>query len=1225
MLLLCMVAGGGYYFLHTQLALHLVVNGLRQAAANVLGSELTADGWQGDLLHGLTVTNLSVRAEGRQWLTIRKIKFSFDAFPLLIGLLHVKSLDLVNPDLSLTIDDSGNIVTPMSSSKRSIFQGLGWRGLGRIDHFSISNGAVHWYNKGGEKNSDRDLTDLTMAGKAGFFALPGSRKWSAWLSVSSGSLRVASNNLDIAMTAGRIALHPDRLEGRDLHFSTQHSDVRADLVLPYGSGRPMSLRWREADLSLRELGLDSDKHVISSGSLVSLPSPPELTVARSRTVRHPFPVYKLQQRLRFENRRFSLNGRLARPFSDRFSFEGSLQFTGLGSSVLVGLCEAFKMPSTAKKIQQMQRISNLQGSLFLDTEKTQQARQWHGTLKLRKGILGAVHLSRVVLPFRFEASSSQLQIDKGLIDTDKGRFSGNLSGSFVSDGPLLEAHGKIENYRPAFLPAEVLAGKKLAAAVDLSLDQNGKAVFRGDLEPLQIDGHLLTEGHFAGSSNGKSITLQNLTLATESGKITVSGQKKGDALSAAFNVDHLPLSLLFKERDGTLSGSGTIEKSPGSAYHLSLDLPRVRSGHLQLTDLHIKLPLSEKTQSLDGQFRINAGKGVWRKIHFADLALEGSLRGSSFSIDSVSSRIGQESWRLARPASLILGRHDFSLTDFELASGQSTISVSLQRREQKMNGRIEAARMNISKALSLFGISGPGKILCNMDLTVGGSLSLPSIAFSGKVFGPVAGKKAKMDFEGKVAENQLRLHGIAHVADQAVPMKFQMPMHFSIAPFSLQYDLDRLVAVASLQQGRLADFPILATHGCDGHFQMTMQMGGDNGQPRRLTGRLHLEKAGCRIPDTNLSVEEGDLLFHEENGIIVLEPSTIKSNHGELVLHGEVTGVQKYPAVSGFLSMSSDAISLNYQGSYDVSLAGSLTAEVKKGKRSLKGKLTVLSADLQQPMQAAGFDRSDNTVVYASRSASKGIKRTDFLEELNRDICGTKLDVRINLPKNVSLHAGALSLQLEGALHASNDGNGLGLTGRLVAVGGTYSVAGRVFKVEEGEVTFKREYGLDPAVKGKAVCRMPDLTVIAKVKGTAEKPSVLLESDPWMKENEIESAIVFGKPVTAGSVKGNNQYDTSVAALLGGTVLNKFRAMTGTRTLLDSFNFYSDKQAGSESIAIGKYLTNDLLFSYRQGVEENNAGEVRVEYKLKGGFSLESLYSEEGQKSGFDFYWSKDF
>ncbi len=126
--LLFLIAGGGYYFLHTQLALHLVVNSLRQAAANVFGGEVSVDGWQGDLLHGLTVNNLSVRAEGRQWLAIRKVELKFDAFPLLIGLLHVKSVVLANPDLSLTIDASGSIALPAKGRNRIVFSGnwLAW-------------------------------------------------------------------------------------------------------------------------------------------------------------------------------------------------------------------------------------------------------------------------------------------------------------------------------------------------------------------------------------------------------------------------------------------------------------------------------------------------------------------------------------------------------------------------------------------------------------------------------------------------------------------------------------------------------------------------------------------------------------------------------------------------------------------------------------------------------------------------------------------------------------------------------------------------------------------------------------------------------------------------------------------------------------------------------------------------------------------------------------------
>ncbi|MEJ2691194.1 MAG: hypothetical protein P8130_14885 [Deltaproteobacteria bacterium] len=216
---------------------------LRQAASNAFGSELTADSWQGDLLHGLKVTNLSLKAEGRQWLAIRKIELKFDAFPLLLGLMHIKSMVLTSPELSLTIDDSGQIVMPRKATKKGLFQGLGWRWLGGIDHLEVSAGAVSWYGEDGKDFSSRDFTGLAMTGKAGFYAIPGSKKWSAWLSVSTGSLRMVSKNLNLAFEAKRIALHPDRFEGSGLHFSTGHCDVVVDLVLPYDPVHAMSLRW----------------------------------------------------------------------------------------------------------------------------------------------------------------------------------------------------------------------------------------------------------------------------------------------------------------------------------------------------------------------------------------------------------------------------------------------------------------------------------------------------------------------------------------------------------------------------------------------------------------------------------------------------------------------------------------------------------------------------------------------------------------------------------------------------------------------------------------------------------------------------------------------------------------------------------------------------------------------------------------------------------------------
>lgn len=1222
--LLLLAAGGGYYFLHTQLALHLVVTSLRQAAANVFGSELKADGWQGDLLQGLTVTNLSVQAEGRQWLAIKKIELKFDPFPLLVGLLHIKSVVLVRPDLSLSTDASGKILMPMKARHGTSLRGLGWPGLGRVDRFAVKQGAVHWYDDKGEKIRSRDCNGLSLTGKAGFYVLPGLKKWSAWLSDSAGSFHLVPNNLDITLTASRIVLQTDRFEGRGLHLSAGKSDARFDFVLPYDRTRAMSLRWHDARLALRELGLDSKQQIETSGSLVSMPPPPELSSLRSSMVRLQPNVYKLEQTLQLAKHRFTMEGRLARPFSGSSAFQGSVLFKGMDTTAVASLLSGFNMTAAAEEIRRMKQFSKLAGSLYLDTKREPEGRKWRGTFNLHEGMLGGVRLRQVELPFKL--SGSTLKVESGLINTDQGVFSGNLSCFLGTSGPLLAAQGKIENYRPVLSQAGILAGEHLAAKAELTLDHEGKLTFHGKLEPMRIDGHQLVGGHFAGSSQGDVTTLKELSVTLDGGTISVSGEKEKDSLALAFQLKQFPQQLLFKEATGILSGSGTLEKSPGTAYQLSLDLPEMQSGELKISNLHIIFPFSpNRLDTKEEHFQLHAGQGSWRKMQFADLKVEGNRKGKEFAVDTASILFAQENWRLVRPADFLLDGADFSLPDLELASAQGMISASLQRQMEKVSSRVKVEGMRIPKGLP-FPLLGDFKtVLYDLDLTIEGPLAKPGITFSGKVYGPESDRKLNVSLAGEFDDNQLHVNAVTHVAGQAIPMKLELPMQLSLAPFSLHFDLDRLVAATSLSAGKLADFPFLAAYGCKGSFQFAMTMREKSEQTQWLTGRLHLEDAGCRLPDTDLTLEDGDLFFHGEKNRIVLDPSKIRSNQGELLLQGAVDDLKKYPSFSGTLNVSSDAIKVNYKGIYKISLTGSLTAALKKGRRSLQGDLTVLSADLKQPMHAAGFGRSDNTVIYESRSAPEGVRRDDLLAGLERLICGTSLDVRINLPKNVVLHAGALSLQLEGDLHAGGDGKGLVLEGHLAAVGGSYSVAGREFKVEEGEVTFSRKNGLDPALEGKAVCRMPDLVVTARVKGTAENPLVSLESDPWMKENEIKSAIVFGKPVADLSARQKNQFDTSVATLLGGTVLNRFNAMTGNQTLLDSFSFYSDRQSGNESIAVGKYLTDDLLFSYRQGGKQSNAGEVRVEYKLKGGFSLESLYSEEGQKSGFDFFWSKDF
>ncbi len=344
---------------------------------------------------------------------------------------------------------------------------------------------------------------MDLTGKAGFYLLPGSKKWSAWLSLSSGSLRMVPNNLPLTLTANRIALQAGRLEGRGLHLSTPHSDIRFDLVLPYDKSHAMSLRWHAATLALREFGLDNDQQMESSGSIVSQQPPPELTGVQTQPRTHPSGVYTLDQQLQFEGHQYTMNGRLERPFSDHFAFQGRLQFAAMDTSVLTGLFNGLKMAAVGEKVRRFKKLSNLAGSLYLDTKKGQDGRLWRGTLNLRQGMLGDVQLRQVELPFKLTGDG--LRVSNGLIDTDQGSFNGNMSYSLVPSRPLFAAHGKIANFSPAIFPVGILAGKNLAATAEFSLDQIGNLTFGGELEPMQIDEHLFSGGPFFRETAGREL------------------------------------------------------------------------------------------------------------------------------------------------------------------------------------------------------------------------------------------------------------------------------------------------------------------------------------------------------------------------------------------------------------------------------------------------------------------------------------------------------------------------------------------------------------------------------------------------------------------------------------------------------------------------------------------------------------------------------------------------
>jgi hypothetical protein len=143
------------------------------------------------------------------------------------------------------------------------------------------------------------------------------------------------------------------------------------------------------------------------------------------------------------------------------------------------------------------------------------------------------------------------------------------------------------------------------------------------------------------------------------------------------------------------------------------------------------------------------------------------------------------------------------------------------------------------------------------------------------------------------------------------------------------------------------------------------------------------------------------------------------------------------------------------------------------------------------------------------------------------------------------------------------------LVGLSEIVRGWPAFQGRRFDFVRGDIRFIGGAKVDPTLDIVAQHRLPQYTVDAVVGGTAQKPSLVLRSDPVLDQGEILSLLVFGKPRI--SPAASNFPSSKARSILPAVLPRRKSARLWLRrsdwTLWDSISATSISVAGASATA----------------------------------------------------------
>ncbi|MBR9917386.1 hypothetical protein GYB29_06850, partial [bacterium] len=230
-----------------------------------------------------------------------------------------------------------------------------------------------------------------------------------------------------------------------------------------------------------------------------------------------------------------------------------------------------------------------------------------------------------------------------------------------------------------------------------------------------------------------------------------------------------------------------------------------------------------------------------------------------------------------------------------------------------------------------------------------------------------------------------------------------------------------------------------------------------------------------------------------------------------------------------------------------------------------------------------------------------------------------------------------LEIEIEGDLDAQKETKGeLSLFGSLRGTSGYVRPLGKRFELEEAELIFSGPPA-NPDLNVKSayvpISRKgeQEVTLYYIIKGTAEDPEYVFESDPPMEQQDIYCYTLFNKPCYAFDSWQNalvQNGGSSPTDLLTGVLLDEVEALA-TRELGVDVVQIDNTRVGNEtgtSIKTGWYLNDRTFFAIVNEITSSDPKTLFIlEYALSKTWDLIITEGEDSNRRGIDFRYQYDY
>ena len=232
-----------------------------------------------------------------------------------------------------------------------------------------------------------------------------------------------------------------------------------------------------------------------------------------------------------------------------------------------------------------------------------------------------------------------------------------------------------------------------------------------------------------------------------------------------------------------------------------------------------------------------------------------------------------------------------------------------------------------------------------------------------------------------------------------------------------------------------------------------------------------------------------------------------------------------------------------------------------------------------------------------------------------------KLDLNVSAPRRIFIRSQGLDVEM--SIDADIKGSALEpeIYGEARVIRGGYKIAGKELDFESGVIKFDGPVST-AKINFVANTETQNLDAGGKITGTVEKPEIELSSTPTRPDDEILSALLFGRSATELSAVEAAQLAGALAQFSGNggglDLMGGLRDALGVGQL--SVGLSED---GSAQITGGRYLAKNVYLQVFSGVGENQSGAI-IDWEVRRNLSLRSRVEADNEQA-LSLKWKRDF